>query len=112
MFVLLLVTGCDDVDNRTAKEKAQDALLDELDNCGNAFGSNDGETKRTRHKEYCTYVLEMIDTLIRDGYFDDDGQSKKIQEEKNITKTSSIDEIEKEIYESVNNIRDSIIGEI
>lgn len=69
VFLILLLVGCGPPDTRTFKEKAQDSLLKELDDCDYKFGSQYEET-RSANIAYCQKVLNMIDKLVRDECFD------------------------------------------
>jgi hypothetical protein len=109
IFLFILIVGCSDCPQKTGKELAQEKLLYELSRCNSKFGDNSYQNQREKNAAYCNQVLERVDKLVRDGYFDKEEVDNV--EVPNITKPIVIDE-DKQAYEELDAISNEIIGDI
>lgn len=114
ILAIALLVGCEDPNlGKSSKRMAQERLLNELDNCDTKFGS-DSESRRQMSQEYCSEVLDRVDSLIREGYFEDDEETKKVlnkAEEENITisdRNKEIEDAQKELDDMYNDIAGDI----
>jgi len=110
LISILLLSGCEEKppDTRTSKEKAQDAMLDELANCNRAFGDNSYTTQRESNVQYCAAVLGSVERLMIEGYFGDEVFSGAIEKVENFTEGY---EPEQE-YDNLNSLTSDIVGKI
>lgn len=111
LLISLFLFGCEaSTEGKTSKRLAQERLLSELKNCDTKFGT-DSADRRQMSRDYCIEVLDRIDTLIKEGYFDDDIIPKETvhQAQKDLEDTENATTTQ---YDELDEIINKITGDI
>lgn len=110
LCVLFLVSGCtvDYTVGKSSTRLAQETLLKELEYCDHKFDS-DNVKRKELNNNYCMEVLDVVESLIRDGYFEIDKETEVIIS--NVTQPKSIPEFDYAVKE-LEKVKDGIIGDI
>jgi hypothetical protein len=111
LLLILLLIGCDPVEY-SPKEEIQKKLIHELYYCEQKFGSNDYDDKLEANVDYCNKILLLVERKIDEGFFSNStAVFRAVTEAKEFVNDSTIKE-EIPAEESIEDIYDSIAGDI